>query len=122
MILLLRAIPSHLGSHFGLMEDRRQVYALRLPVRDRLFRLEAVRAPHHLINGAESKFRHDLAHVLRDKAQKADDVVGRTHKLLAQLGVLRSYAHRAGIEMAHAHHDAAHGHKTRSSKTKLLGA
>ena len=24
--------------------------------------------------------------------------------------------------MAHAHHDAAHGHKARSSKTKLLGA
>jgi hypothetical protein len=40
----------------------------------------------------------------------------------AQLGVLRGDAHRAGVEVAHPHHDAAADHQRGGGEAELLGA
>ena len=46
---------------------------------------------------------------------------GSPGKVLAQLRVLGGDAHRAGVEVADAHHDAAHRHQRRGGKAELLG-
>ncbi len=45
-----------------------------------------------------------------------------TGKFLAELGVLRSNAHRAGVEVTLAHHDAAQGNQRQGGETELLRA
>ena len=43
-------------------------------------------------------------------------------ELLAQRGILGGDADRAGVEVALAHHDAAHGDQRRGGEAELLGA
>ena len=43
-----------------------------------------------------------------DKEKVVHHMLRLTGKFLAQLGVLRGHAHRAGVQVALAHHDAAH--------------
>ena len=47
---------------------------------------------------------------------------GLPRELLAQLGVLRGDADRAGVEVALAHHDAAQRDQRRGGEAELLGA
>ena len=49
-------------------------------------------------------------------------MLGIAGEAFAQLGVLGGDADRAGVEMADAHHDAAHGDQRRGGKTEFLGA
>ena len=56
------------------------------------------------------------------KKKKLIDVLGLAGELLAQLGVLRGDADRAGVEVALAHHDAAEGDERRGGEAELLGA
>ena len=49
-------------------------------------------------------------------------MLGLAGELLAQHRVLRGHAHRAGVEMAFAHHDAAFDHQRCRGKTKLVSA
>ena len=46
----------------------------------------------------------------------------RAGELRAQRRVLRGDAHRAGVQVALAHHDAAHGDQRRGGEAELLGA
>ncbi len=57
---------------------------------------------------AEAEAGHVLAEVLGDEAEEVDDVLGLAGEELAQLLVLRGHSDRAGVEVALAHHDAAH--------------
>jgi hypothetical protein len=75
---------------------------------DGLSRLEPVDAADHLVDAAEAELRHDLAQVLGDEAHEVHDVLRLAGEFLAQLRILRRHADRAGVEVAHAHHDAAH--------------
>ncbi len=70
----------------------------------------------------EAELRHDLAHFLGDEVEEVDDVFGLTGELLAQLGVLGGDAHRARVEVADAHHHAAHDDEGRGGEPELLGA
>ena len=56
------------------------------------------------------------------KCMKLTTCSGLPAKLLAQLRVLGRDAHRAGVQMAHAHHDAAQRHQRRRGKAEFLGA
>jgi hypothetical protein len=47
---------------------------------------------------------------------------GFAGEFLAQLRVLGGNAHRAGVHVADAHHDAAQRHQRRGGKAELLGA
>ena len=63
-----------------------------------------------------------LAHLLGDEEEEVDHVLRRALELGAQRRILRGDAHRAGIQMALAHHDAAHGDQRRGGEAELLGA
>ena len=54
VVLRLDAVNRHLGGHVGLVQHRRQVDALGLPVLDRFARLEHVDAADHLVDGLEA--------------------------------------------------------------------
>ncbi len=71
---------------------------------------------------AEAQLRHVLAHLLGDEEEEIDDVLGRALELRAQRRILRGDAHRAGVQVALAHHDAAHGDQRRGGEAELLGA
>ena len=55
-----------------------------------------------------------------DHEQIIDDVIWAAHEFLAQLRVLRGDAHRAGVEMALAHHNTAQCDQRRGRETHLL--
>ena len=65
---------------------------------------------------------HQLAHLLGDELEEVDDELGLAAEALAQLGVLRGDADRAGVEVADAHHHAARHDERRGGEAELLGA
>ncbi len=110
------------GRNFRLVEQRREVEALRLPVVDGLRLVEHLHLPDHFIERAIAHLRHQLAHFLGDEEEEVDDVLGLADETLAQHGVLRRHAHRAGVEVALAHHDAAGRDQRRGGEAELVGA
>ena len=120
VVLRRNTVRGDLRADFRAVEDRREVEALRFPLVDRLTHIEQVAAADHLIERAEAHLRHVLAHLLGDEAEEVDDVLRPSLELLAQLRVLRGDAHGAGVEMADAHHDAAHDHERRGREAVLL--
>ena len=72
---------AHLGADRGLVQDRREVEAARLPVVDRAADVEPIHAADHLVHGAEAEPRHVLAHLLGDEAEEVLDVLGPAGEL-----------------------------------------
>ena len=105
----------------GLIENRRQVQMLGLPV------IATHPANSSMIaSGRPSPrtcgmpmLRHELAHFLGDEEHEVDDVLGLAGEFLAQLRVLRGDADRAGVQMADAHHDAAGGDQRRRWRSRI---
>ena len=71
--------------------------------------IDLVHVANHLIEGAEAQFSHVLAHLFGDKEEIVDYMLGLPGETRAQDWVLGGDAHRAGVQVAFAHHDAAHG-------------
>jgi hypothetical protein len=65
---------------------------------------------------------HHLAHFFGDEEEVVDDVLRRALEALAQHRVLGGDAHRAGVQVALAHHDAASRDQRRGRKAELVGA
>ena len=84
--------------------------------------IDLVHAAHHLIDGAEAEFGHVLADLFGDKEEEVDHVLGLALEARAQNRILRRDAHRAGIQVALAHHDAAHGDQRHGGEAELLRA
>ena len=63
-----------------------------------------------------------LAHLLGDELEEVHHELGLAGEAGAQLGVLRRDAHRAGVQVADAHHDAAGDHQRGGGEAELLGA
>ena len=63
-----------------------------------------------------------LAHFLGDEEEEIDDVSGLPVKFRAQYRILRGDPDRTGIQMALAHHDAAHGDQRRRGEAELFRA
>ena len=122
MVLLVNAVPRHARRQRRRIQNRRQVDALGLPVIAGQPRLQPVHASHHLVEGAEAQPRHVFAHLLGEEEEEVDHVLGLSGKARPQHRVLRRNAHRAGVQMALAHHDAAHRHQRRGGKAELLGS
>ena len=122
MVLLHHATPFHPLRQRRAIEDLRQVDPLRLPVRDRWTALEPVDPAHHLIHRAEADLRHQFAHLLGDVEEEVDDMLGFTREMPAQLRVLGRDSNRAGVQMALAHHDAAHRDERGGREAEFLGA
>ncbi len=122
VVLHRHAAAGDVGRHGRLVEDRREVEPLGLPVLDGRLEVQPVDAADHLVHRAEAERRHVLAHLLGDEAEEVRDELGLAGEALAQLGVLRGDADRAGVEVADAHHDAAQHHQRRRREAELLGA
>ena len=84
--------------------------------------LESVGAADHLVHRAEAELGHELAHVLGDEPEVVLDELRLAGELLAQLGILRGDAHRTGVQVTDAHHDAARDDERRRREAELLGA
>ena len=122
MILRNLAVASNLGSSLWLIQNRRVVQALRLPMFHGAAHFEPVRAADHFVDRAKAQLGHMLAHFLRDEAHEVHHVRGIAGKFFAQLGVLRGHADRASVEMANPHHDAAERHQRRRRKAEFFRA
>ena len=123
MILFLSAYLTRTRLHLRLVQQRRQVKLFVFPVAllHRL-RQQHLRAADHLVNRAEAQHSHIFAHLLRDKVHKVHHIFRLAMELFAQLRILRSNAHRTGVEIANAHHNAAQGYQRCRRKAKLLSA
>ncbi len=108
MILLVNAVPRDARGQRRRIENRRQIDALGLPVIAGQPSLQTVHASHHFVKGAEAEARHVFAHLLGEEEEEVDHVLGLSGKARAQHRVLRGNAHGTGVEVALAHHDAAH--------------
>ena len=95
---------------------------MRLPVRHRVIRPQRVHPPHHFVDGSKAEFGHDLPQFFGDHEAIAHHMVGCAGELGAQIRILRGDAHRAGVQVALAHHDAAEGDEGRGGETELLRA
>ncbi|HUC30584.1 MAG TPA: hypothetical protein VMR80_13390, partial [Candidatus Acidoferrum sp.] len=84
--------------------------------------VEHIDPPNHFIYGAKTKFSHILANLFGDKEKEVDHVLGLALKLLSENGILRGNADRTSIEMALAHHDAAHRDQRRRGETEFFRA
>ena len=85
--------------------------------------LDHVRAADHLVEPAEAHLGHVAARTCSAmKKKKFMTFSGVPVELLAQHRILRGDAHRAGIQMALAHHDAAHRHQRHGGEAELLRA
>ena len=103
------------------LQKRRQVHLAGAGACRGRLDLQQVGAAHQFVNGAHAQLGHVLAQVLSHKAHKVHDVLGLALEPLAQLGVLGADAHRAGIEVADAHHHAAHGDQRPCAEAEFLG-
>ena len=122
VILLLTMMDGNAGLGGHTVEDTRQVHALGLPMRYGFGHIELVYPANHLIDGLEAQLRHDLAQLFGYEEEIVDHVLGLAGEALAQNRILGRNSHRAGIEMAFAHHDAARRDQGRGGKTEFVGA
>ncbi len=122
VVLRLRAAAPHVARHRRIVEHRGEIDPLRLPVLHVRALREAIHAANHFVDFSEAQFRHDQAQVFGNVEQEINHVLGLAREFLAQLRILRRDAHRASIQVAFAHHDAAHGDQRRGGKSEFLGA
>ena len=122
MVLRLRAPPAHVARHRRIVDHGRKVNPLGLPVLDVRPLHQAIHPPDHLVHRAESQLRHHAPQIFRDEEKEIDHVFRLALELLAQFRVLRGHAHRAGVQVALAHHDAAHRNQRRGREAELLRA
>ena len=91
-------------------------------MRNRRIAIQHLHLANHLVEGAIAQPCHFFAHFFGDEEEEIDDMLGQTHKALAQDGILRGHANRAGVEMAFAHHDAACRNQRRGGKAELVSS
>ena len=122
VVLRVNATGSDGRTDLRLLQDTGEVEPLGFPVAERLHGIDKFRMAHHVVDRAETEFGHDLPKLFGHEAEEVNDIFRFTGKLAAQLGILRCDAHRAGVEMAEAQHDAAQGHQRPGGKSEFLGA
>ena len=78
--------------------------------------------PHHLLDGREAQVRHDLAQLLGNEEHEALDVFGLAREPAPQAAVLGRDAGGAGVLLAVALHETAHGDERHGGEAEFLGA
>ena len=73
-----------------------------------------------IVELAHTQLGHDLASLFCHKEEVIDHVLGFAAEFLAQFRILRGHTHRAGVEVALAHHDATLNHQRCRGKTELI--
>src|SRR5438270_43178 len=78
-------------------QQRREVDAARLPVVDRLGRLQQLDAADQLVEAADAEPRHQLPRLLGNEEEEVDDVLWCPGEALAQHRILRRDPDRARV-------------------------
>ena len=89
---------------------------------DRVIHLEQLGVPDQLLEPSYAELGHQPPDLLGDEHHVGGDVLGRTGEAGAQLGILGGDPDRAGVEMADAHHDAAHRDQRGGREPELVSA
>jgi hypothetical protein len=76
----------------------------------------------YLVDGPEAQLGHHFPDFLGDEHEEVLDELRLAGEPLPQHRVLGGNADRAGVEVAHAHHDAAGHHQRRGREPELLRA
>src|SRR5690242_5989638 len=121
MILLFAVVDRYTLALRHLVQDAAEIDTSRLPVLDRLLHVELADLPHHLVEAAEAKLRHQLAHFFSDEEEEVDHMLWLAGELPTQHRILRGNTNRAGVEMAFAHHNAASGDQRCRREAELIG-
>ena len=121
VVLRRRAVSCGARRHRRLVQDPREVEAVRLPVVHGAPHLEALRAAHHLLDVRKPSSAISSRTSWATKRMKLMTWRRVPREPLSKLGVLRRDADRAGVEMAHAHHHAAQDDERRRGEAVLLG-
>ena len=121
MFLELAMADRHTWGRHHLVQQLAEIDAFGLPMRDRRLGVQPVHLPDHLLKAAEAQLGHNLAHFLGDEEQVVDHVFRRAGKARPQHRVLCRNAHRAGVQMAFAHHDAAGRDQRAGGEAELIG-
>ena len=120
VILNTRMINRIFEHRIRLVEHTAEIQPLGFPMGNGLIAIQHLHLAHHFIEMAIAKLGHDLAHFLGNEEEEIDHMLGLANKALAQHRVLGRNTHRAGIEMAFAHHDAACGNQRRCRKAEFI--
>ena len=121
MILRFHLTTRNVGRHGRVVEHPREIQPLRLPVFDAASHVQKLRATDQLVEGAHPQLRHQLAHFIGHEEEVVHHVLGLAGETAAQHRILRGHAHRAGVEVTLAHHDAALGHQRCRGKAEFIG-
>ena len=89
---------------------------------DRVVHLEQVAAANHVLEPADPERGHHLPDLLGDQHEVVDDLLRRSAEPPSQLRILGGDADGAGVQVADAHHDAAHGDQGRCGEAELVRA
>src|SRR5579859_4347664 len=122
VVLRLQAATAHMAGHRRIVKNRRKIDSRSLPVGHGFALNQAINPANHFVDGAEAELCHDPAQVFGNEEKEIDHVFGRAVELLAQLRVLRGHAYRTSVQVALAHHDAAHGNERRGGEAELFGS
>jgi hypothetical protein len=101
-------------------QEKRQVDVGCLVGSEVVAHLEDFDMSNHLVDGAETKLCHDGSKLVGNIVEEVDNMFGSTGELLSELRVLSGDTNRAGVQMALAHKDTAHGDKRSSGKAPFL--
>src|SRR5262245_10327458 len=121
MVLLLRLTDSDTRSGLGTQQYVAEIEARGFPMIEFGARAQAIGAADHFADAAEAERSHQFAYFLCHVEEEANHVFGFAHEFFTQDRVLCRHSHRAGVEVALAHHDASGCNERRGGKTKLLG-
>jgi hypothetical protein len=122
VILRLALVDGRALFRRRLREQPGEIEAFGLPMLHQFPAIEHLHLPDHFIESAESERGHQLPHFFGNKEKVIDDVLGLAFEALAQHRILSGDAHRASIEVALAHHDAAGRDQRRGREAKLVCA
>ena len=102
------------------MENFAEIQAMYFPMINAGFHIQQITASDQIIKPSNAYAGHQLAHLFRNEEEEIHHMLWLACEFFTQYRVLRSDAHRAGIEMAFTHHDAALYHQRRRGETKLI--
>lgn len=110
---------SHVQS---VLQHQTEIQHLGLPAgRMRSIDPQQVRASDEILHFGNAQLRHLHPHVLGQQEQVVDQVFRLTGEFLPQDRILRSYAHRARVEVALAHHGAAQNDERCRTEAEFIG-
>ena len=110
------------GTVVSVSQDVVQAHRVHEALRQVLPPLQQGLASHQFLHGAHSQAGHDASEFLGDEEHEVHDVFRSAPEPAAQVRVLGGHPHGAGIQVAGAHHDAAHGHQRSRGETEFLRA